>query len=413
MRQVNNSWYIYLLGMNKRILSLGITQFKRITLFAACVTLFACGNKQQTGFNQVKELAVVTLQPTSSELKSSYPATIKGKQDIEIRPKVGGYITKLGVEEGSVVKKGQMLFIIDQVPYEAAAKVARANERVARTSMQTSQLTCNNKIELRKKNIISEYELEVAKNDLETKKALLAQAEAQLVNAMNDLSYTKIVSPSNGVAGTIPYRVGSLVSSSTQVPLTVISDIDEMFVYFSMTEKSLLELVRQGGTIKEILEKMPAVELQLADGTLYADTGKIETVSGVIEQSTGAVSMRATFPNSKNILRSGGTGSVLIPYVKENVLVIPQRATFEIQDKKFVYMLTDSSTVKSKEIEIFDLDNGRDYVVTSGLNPGDKIVIEGIATLRDGIKIKPVTPEESAAKAKALTQGAAAPAAKK
>lgn len=390
--------------MNKQILSLVITQFKRITLFAACVTLFACGNKQQTGFNQVKELAVVTLQPSSSELKSTYPAIIKGKQDIEIRPKVGGFITKLGVEEGSVVKKGQTLFFIDPVQYEAAVKVARANEKVTRTSMKTSQLTYNNKKELRSKNIISEYELQVAENDLATKQALLAQAEAQLVNASNDLSYTKVVSPSNGVAGTIPYRVGSLVSSSTQLPLTVISDIDQMYVYFSMTEKDLLALVRQGGTIKEILEKMPLVELQLADGTVYTEKGKIETLSGVIEQSTGSVSVRATFPNDKNILRSGGTGSVMLPYMQENILIIPQKATFEIQDKKFVYLVTDSSTVKSTEIGIFNLNNGQSYVVTSGLKPGDKIVIEGVAALRDGMPIKPITPEESAAKVKAMSQ---------
>lgn len=390
--------------MNKQISGLIITQFKRISLFAACITLFACGNKQQAGFNQVKELAVITLQPTNSELKSSYPATIKGKQDIEIRPKVAGFITKLGVEEGGVVKKGQVLFVIDPVPYEAAAKVARANEKVARTSMQTSQLTYENKKELRRKNIISEYELQVAENDLATKNALLAQAEAQLVNANNDLSYTRVVSPSNGIAGTIPYRVGSLVSSSTPEPLTVISNIDQMYVYFSMTEKALLAMVRQGGTIQEILDKMPEVELQLADGTAYLEKGKVETISGVIEQTTGSVSVRATFPNDKNILRSGGTGSVLLPYTQENMLVIPQKATFEIQDKKFVYLVTDSSTIKSTEIEIFNLDDGQSYVVTSGLQPGNKIVIEGISSLRDGMPIKPITPEESAAKVKAIAQ---------
>lgn len=390
--------------MNKQISGLIITQFKRISLFAACITLFACGNKQQAGFNQVKELAVITLQPTNSELKSSYPATIKGKQDIEIRPKVAGFITKLGVEEGGVVKKGQVLFVIDPVPYEAAAKVARANEKVARTSMQTSQLTYENKKELRRKNIISEYELQVAENDLATKNALLAQAEAQLVNANNDLSYTRVVSPSNGIAGTIPYRVGSLVSSSTPEPLTVISNIDQMYVYFSMTEKALLAMVRQGGTIQEILDKMPEVELQLADGTAYLEKGKVETISGVIEQTTGSVSVRATFPNDKNILRSGGTGSVLLPYTQENMLVIPQKATFEIQDKKFVYLVTDSSTIKSTEIEIFNLDDGQSYIVTSGLQPGNKIVIEGISSLRDGMPIKPITPEESAAKVKAIAQ---------
>lgn len=380
------------------------TQFKRMTLFAVGITLFACGNKEQGEFNMVKEYAVVTLQPTNSELKSSYPATIKGKQDIEIRPKVAGFITKLCVDEGSVVRKGQTLFVIDPVQYEAAVKVAEANVKVAKTSVETSQLTYNNKRQLREKDIISDYELQMAENDLATRKAQLAQAEAQLVNARNDLSYTNVVSPSNGIVGSIPYRVGSLVSSSTQIPLTVVSNIDEMYVYFSMTEKQLLALVRDGGTVKEILDKMPPVELQLADGSLYTEKGKIETLSGVIEQSTGAASIRATFPNDKNILRSGGTGSVLVPYIEENTIVIPQKATYEIQDKKFVYTLTDSATVKTTEIEVFGLDNGQEYVVTAGLNPGDQIVVEGVASLRDGMKIKPISPQESAARVKAMSQ---------
>lgn len=381
-----------------------ITQSKRIALFAVGVTLFACGNKQQGGFDMVKELAVVTLQPSNSELKSTYPAIIKGKQDIEIRPKVAGFITQLCVDEGSVVRKGQTLFVIDPVQYQAAAKVAEANVKVAQTSVGTSQLTYDNKRQLREKNIISDYELQMAENDLATRKAQLSLAEAQLVNARNDLSYTNVTSPSNGVVGTIPYRVGSLVSSSTQVPLTVVSNIDEMYVYFSMTEKQLLSLIRQGGTMKELLEKMPEIELQLADGSVYMEKGKVETLSGVIEQTTGAVSVRATFPNDKNILRSGGTGSVMIPYVEENILLIPQKATFEIQDKKFVYLLTDSSTVKSVEIGIFNLDNGQSYVVTSGLKSGDRIVVEGVAALRDGAPIKPITQEESAARVKTMTQ---------
>lgn len=390
--------------MDKRILGLVTTQFKRMTLFAVGITLFACGNKEQGGFNMVKEYAVVTLQPTNSELKSSYPATIKGKQDIEIRPKVAGFITKLCVDEGSVVRKGQTLFVIDPVQYEAAVKVAEANVKVAKTSVATSQLTYDNKRQLREKDIISDYELQMAENDLATRKAQLAQAEAQLVNARNDLSYTNVVSPSNGIVGSIPYRVGSLVNSSTQIPLTVVSNIDEMYVYFSMTEKQLLALVRDGGTVKEILDKMPPVELQLADGSLYTEKGKIETLSGIIEQSTGAASIRATFPNNKNILRSGGTGSVLVPYIEENTIVIPQKATYEIQDKKFVYTLTDSSTVKTTEIEVFGLDNGQEYVVTAGLNPGDQIVVEGVASLRDGMKIKPISLQEAAGRVKAMSQ---------
>ncbi len=383
----------------------------KIVLFAFCLSLFGCGQKGQMGMGGVQEYAVMTLQPSVSDLNSSYPAVIKGKQDIEIRPKVAGFITKLCVDEGSVVRKGQPLFLIDRVEYEAAVRMAEANVQAAKATVNTQELTVKNKKELHRKNIISDFELQMAENQLASQKAALAQAEAQLISAKNNLSYTTVVSPSNGVVGSIPFRVGSLVSSSSAAPLTTVSDISEMYVYFSMDEKQLLNMTREGGSIKELLDKMPTVELKLADGSIYSEGGKIETLSGVIDQSTGSVNMRATFPNSKNILRSGGTGVVMIPYKENNSIIIPQKATYEIQDKRFVYVVGPDSKVKTTEITVFNLDDGRNYIVTSGLNAGDKIVVEGVASLRDGTEIKAITPEEAAAKLKAMTggqQGAAA-----
>lgn len=390
--------------MNTYLLKSFITCSRLLFIVGLGLSLFACGKKEQMAGNAVREIAVATLQPTTIDLVSSYPATIKGKQDIEIRPKVAGFITELKVDEGSVVRKGQTLFVIDPVPYQAAVQVAEANVKVAATAVQTTELTYNNKRQLRAQNIISEFELQVAENDLASRKAQLAQANAQLVNARNDLSYTNVVSPSNGIVGTIPYRLGSLVSSATAVPLTVVSDISEMFAYFSMTEKQVLALVREGGSMQEILNRMPEVNLELSDGTMYSEKGKIATLSGVIEQTTGAASIRAAFPNEKNILRSGGAGRIFIPTREENVLVVPQTATAEIQDKKFVYLLTEGDVVKSKEIQIHPLNDGKNYVVTSGLNAGDRIAVEGITTLRDGMPIKPITPEESAARIKAMQQ---------
>ena len=198
--------------------------------------------------------------------------------------------------------------------------------------------------------------------------------------------------------GTFPYRVGALVSPSVAEPLTTVSQIGDMYVYFSMTEKQLLDLTRAGGTLKEQLEKMPAVQLQLADGTLYADSGKIDAVSGVIDQTTGSVSMRAIFPNKQNILRSGGMANVVFPYAMENVILIPQTATQEIQDKKFVYVLQADSTLKHTEVKISNLNDGKNYIVTSGLNAGDKIVVEGVQNLQDGQKIVPITVAQKEAK---------------
>ena len=365
---------------------------------------FSCGNSQQGGMPALS-LAVMTVEPTSQELNSAYPATIKGQQDIEIRARVSGYITKLCVDEGAVVHKGQPLFLIDAVPYQKAVQAAEAAVEVAKANVATTQLTVDSKTELHAQNIISDYDLQTAKNSLASAKAALAQAEAQLASAHNDLSYTTITSPSDGVVGTIPFRVGSLVGTTTQEPLTVVSDNNKMFVYFSMNEKQLLALTRQkDGSVNSMIGAMPEVQLQLADGTMYPAKGKIETLSGVIDLSTGAVQMRATFPNAQRLLRSGGTGTVLIPSVLDSALLIPQSATYEVQDKKFVYVLGDSSKVKNTEITVFPLDNGKQYVVTSGLKPGEQVVVEGVATLRDGMPIQPITPEQSAAKVQAMTQ---------
>ena len=365
---------------------------------------FSCGNSQQ-GVMPALSLAVMTVEPSSQELNSAYPATIKGQQDIEIRARVSGYITKLCVDEGAVVHKGQPLFLIDAVPYQKAVQAAEAAVEVAKANVATTQLTVDSKTELHAQNIISDYDLQTAKNSLASAKAALAQAEAQLASARNDLSYTTITSPSDGVVGTIPFRVGSLVGTTTQEPLTVVSDINKMFVYFSMNEKQLLALTRQkDGSVNSMIGAMPEVQLQLADGTMYPAKGKIETLSGVIDLSTGAVQMRATFPNAQRLLRSGGTGTVLIPSVLDSALLIPQSATYEVQDKKFVYVLGDSSKVKNTEITVFPLDNGKQYVVTSGLKPGEQVVVEGVATLRDGMPIQPITPEQSAAKVQAMTQ---------
>ena len=279
--------------------------------------------------------------------------------------------------------------------YEAAVKQAEAGVKVAEASVATEELTYKNKIELHKKKIISDYELQSAQNTLASKKASLAQAEAQLVNARQNLSYTVVSSPSDGIVGSIPYRIGSLVSASIATPLTTVSQYSEMYAYFSLTEKELLNLIRKDAGEKKMIESFPTVELQLADGSLYDQNGKVETISGVIDPTTGSVTLRAAFPNPNHLLRSGGTGSVLIPYKMESAVVVPQKATYEVQDKKFVYVLQPDNTIKNTEIQIFNVDNGSDYVVMSGLKAGDKIVVENVSTLKDGQAIEPITKEQS------------------
>ena len=385
--------------MDKQMLRTTITQLRQIALFAVGVSLLtACGNNQSGMKLGDNEFAVLAVNSTTSDQTTSYPATIRGTQEIEVRPQGSGFIVKLCVDEGATVRKGQALFQIDPTQYAAAVGQAKAAVEMAKANVATLTLTEKNKKALFDQKIISDFEYQTAVNQLMSAKASLAQAEAQLVSANQNLSFCTVTSPSNGVVGTFPYRIGSLVSPSVSQPLTTVSEINDVYVYFSMTEKELLRLTRSGGTLKEQLEKMPAVRLQLSDGTTYQSEGKIDAVSGVIDQSTGSVSMRAVFPNDKNILRSGGTGNIIFPYTMDGIIIIPQSATVEIQDKKFVFVLQADNSVKNTEIQISNLDDGKNYLVTNGLKSGDKIVIEGVQNLHDGQAIEPITPEQQKAK---------------
>ena len=360
--------------------------------------LTACGGGQggmKMGDNQ---FAVEAVKATSSNQSEQYPATIKGLQDIEVRPQVSGLIVKLCVDEGATVRKGQALFQIDPTQYKAAYDQAAASVKSAKANLETITATERNKKMLHDQKIISDFEYQTAVNNLLTAKANLAQAEAAYTAAKQNLDFCTVKSPSDGVIGTFPYRIGALVSPSISEPLTTVSEIGDMYVYFSMTEKQLLDLTRAGGTLKEQLEKMPAVKLQLADGTMYDGEGKIDAVSGVIDQTTGSVSMRAIFPNKQNILRSGGMANVVFPYTMSEIILIPQTATQEIQDKKFVYVLQPDSTLKHTEIQISNLNDGKNYIVTGGLKEGDQIVVEGVQTLQDGQKISPITVAQKEAK---------------
>ena len=238
-------------------------------------------------------------------------------------------------------------------------------------------------------NIIGDYDLQTAENNLATAKAGLAQAQAAVTSARDNLSYCNVTSPSNGVIGTMPYRVGSLVSASIATPLTTVSNIEQMYVYFSMTEKQLLDMTREKG--KNIIETFPLVQLQLADGSMYEHPGKVSMVSGVIDQTTGSVSVRADFSNPDHLLKSGGTGSVVIPSNEENVIVIPQSATTEVQNKIFVYIVGKDNKVKYTEIKVNPQNDGTSYIVTEGLAAGDRYVTTGLTKLSDGMEITPVS----------------------
>ena len=351
-------------------------------LLLLCYMIAATGCKQAPPAQMETEYEVMTVVPADRMISSAYSATIRGRQDIDIYPQVSGTLTKVCVTEGQRVKNGQTLFIIDQVPYEAALQTA-----VAKASLATAQLTYDSKEELYKANVVSSFDLSTAKNSLLAAKAQLAQAKAQEVSARNNLSYTVVKSPADGVVGTLPYRVGALLSSALAQPLTTVSDNSDMYVYFSMTENQLLGLIRQYGSKEEALKNMPAINLQLNDKSAYSEQGQIESISGVIDRSTGTVSLRAVFPNKEGLLHSGGAGNVIVPVQKTGALTIPQAATFEIQDKRYVYKVVDGKA-QSSPVQVTRVNGGREFIVDEGLAPGDVIVAEGVGLLREGTPVK-------------------------
>ncbi len=350
-----------------------------------CIIASSC--KEQPAMTANNEYKVLQVSTANKSLSSAYSATIRGRQDIDIYPQVSGFITRLCVEEGQEVKKGQLLFIIDQVPYQAALQTATANVEAAQAALNTAKLTFDSKKELHAQNVVSAFDLQTAENSWLSAKAQLAQMKAQELNARNNLSYTEVKSPSNGVVGTLPYRVGALVSANLPQPLTTVSDNSDMYVYFSMTENQLLALTRRYGSKAKALAEMPAIELQLNDKSSYPEKGKIETISGVIDRNTGTVSLRAVFPNKEGLLYSGSSGNVIIPTERENCLVIPQAATYEIQDKVYAFKVVDGKAT-STQIKVTRVNGGKEFIVEEGLAPGDVIVAEGVGLLREGTPIQ-------------------------
>lgn len=373
---------------------------KAVVLFASGVAVMMLSSCSGTQQQQVPapQIGIMTVAYGSANLEDSYPATIKGRTDIAIRPQVTGFITKVHVDEGQRVHKGQALFTLDQVQYEAAVESAKAAVNVANAAVSTAQLTADNKKMLYGKNIISEYEWQMAENALAQAKAQLAQAEAGLVNAKKNLAYTVVTAPCEGVVGSIPNREGSLASPSSTQALTTISDNSEVYAYFSLNEKDILSLTNNGTTtLEKAIKDMPAVQLKLADGTIYGESGKIATISGVIDNTTGAANVRALFNNTNGMLRSGSTGTILIPHQVDSAILIPQKATFEIQNLRYVYVVNDSNKTASTRIEIMSQNDGKNFVVTSGLKVGDRIAVEGVGiSLKDGMTITPkeVAPQQ-------------------
>lgn len=358
-----------------------------------CLALSACQQSRKPQ-EEGGKYPLLTLTPEDRQLSVKYSAVIEGKQDVEVRPQVSGTITQVLVEEGAHVHKGQVLFIIDQVPYRAALQKARAAVVTAEANEATAKQTLDGKMSLYEDKVISDFELRTAQNEYKSAQAALLQAQAELTDAQNNLSYTEVKSSVDGYAGMTSYRIGALVSASMTDPLIRVSDNSEMYAYFSLSEKQVLTLTAQYGSLDQALASFPEVSLELNDGSTYAQKGKVDVISGIIDKTTGTVSLRAIFSNPDKRLMSGGSANIIVPYDRTQCIVIPQGGTYEIQNRIFAFKVIDGKAV-STPIEVFEINNGTEYIVEKGLQAGDVIVSEGAGLLKDGTIVS--TPQDEQA----------------
>ena len=368
----------------------------RIISYVIIITLFfitSCKH-EKTGIaaaEKPREYTVSTVNPVTVTVHQDFPATIEGQQVIEIRPMISGYLQDIFVNEGDHVKKGQLLFKIKNPIYEQQVITARASINRAEADVNTADMEIEKIRPLVDKQIVSDYRLKSAELNLGSKKAALEQAKAELANAETNLSYTSLRSPMDGIIGTFPYKQGALVSSNSQQALTTLSNINTVFAYFSWNEKQLLDFLSgsPGESLDEKIKNIPQATLILANSTEYPEKGRITMASGMISTQTGSATFKAIFPNAEGLIRSGSSATIRIPEVKHSVLVIPQSATYELQNKYFAYKVDSLNKVASVAIDPVPSDDGQSFLVTKGLKPGDRIVVEGINSLKNGVMIIP------------------------
>jgi len=364
-----------------------------VLMIAMAFIFYACKSKNaDAGYAQMppQDLPVITVGSVPANTYQYYTASLQGSRDIEIRPQVDGYINKIYVDEGARVKKGQLLFKIDPQPYVEQLNNANALSMAAKASLEDAEINVNKLVPLVQNNVISDVQLKSAQAAYNVAKANVAQTAAAVQSARINLGYTSITAPASGYIGRIPYKVGSLVGRSTPEPLTVLSETKDVRAYFSMSELNFQQFKEQfpGNTIEEKIKQMPPVELLLATDSVYPQKGKVELAEGQFNKTTGTINFRATFSNAQGLLRSGNTGKIRIVRNLGNSIVIPQEATYELQDKIFVYAVGDSNKVISKPITVKGT-SGNYYLVQSGINQGEKIVYAGLDRLRDGAVIQP------------------------
>lgn len=340
-------------------------------------------------------LPAIKIDTTNALITKDYMGSIEGKINVELRPQVEGILQEIYVDEGDYVKAGQSLFKIDASAYNEMYNNALANENVERAKLKNAKLEIDRLKPLIDNEVIAPVQLEKAKSDYEVAKANLAKASAAVGSAQINVNFTIIKAPVSGYIGRIPKRVGNLVSKSDKEPLTYLSDVSEVFVYFAMSESDFLHFSKAQNSENDSLalptslgKLLPEASLILADGIEYQEKGKIDAISGQINKSTGAISLRASFPNSEDLMRSGNTGTIKIQETRKNVILIPQEITTNIQDKTFVHLLSEENKVILREIKINGVAN-KNFIVSEGLDRNDVVIKTGFNKLSEGMRVIP------------------------
>ncbi|MCQ2329478.1 MAG: efflux RND transporter periplasmic adaptor subunit [Paludibacteraceae bacterium] len=365
---------------------------KKLFLFTALIVMLfcGCGNDQQN--DEIPEKKVMTIHKDSCTVVFEYPAQLKGRQDINVVPQVEALLEQVLVKEGDKVKKGQRLFVLAQDNFNAQLRSAQAGVQSANAMLESAKIQEQAKKQLFDKGIISKNQYDVAKNDLDRAKATLAEAQSVEFAARTNLGYTIVKAPSDGVVGNIYHRQGALVGPAISEPLTVVSDNSVVYAYISISEAEYISRIKSYDSKDEAMDILPECQLRLSDGSIYNHKGKVETLSGIIDESTGSISVRIAYDNPQSILTAGGSAVVLIPYSAPDAIMIPRTATFEIQDKVYVYRLREDggkTFAESVMVNVYRVDEDN-YVVLDGLNDGDRIVLEGVRKMINNAEIKPI-----------------------
>ncbi|TWR29453.1 efflux RND transporter periplasmic adaptor subunit [Mucilaginibacter pallidiroseus] len=375
---------------------------KIILVAIIAISLFSCSQPQTQQAPPPPSLPVASVTAGSRTTYQDYPASIEGTTNVEVRPQVSGALDKVFVDEGAYVSAGQPIFQINQQPFRAALNNALASLHAAEAAYANAQLEVEKLTPLVQNKVVSDFQLKSAKAAQSVAKANIDQAKANVSTAQINLGYTTIKAPVSGYIGRLLKKQGSLVSPQDVEALTQLSDVHDVHVYFALGEKDFVSFKDhyEGATLKEKLQHLPAVTLVLADNSEYTKPGHIDMIDGQFDKTTGAISVRASFPNPQGLLRNGNTGKVRLSLAHSNALIVPQSATVEMQDKVFVFALADSNKVKKLPITI-EGTSGTNYLVKDGIKAGDQIVLSGVDRLQEGMVIKPEkTAEKVAAVAK-------------